>query len=378
MRRFSICAAVAFLSLAASARARPVPATFVGVNVTGPMLTQNVDLASQFQVMRASGLGTVRVTFDWSQAQPYRRFSDVPASQRERYVVDRGVPTDFSATDRIVTVAAEHGITVLPTILYAPSWDRGRNRGGGAGPPARSGPYANYLKALIARYGPHGGFWRTHRPRLPIRAWQIWNEPNLRVYWPQPFAHGYARLLRAAHAAIRRADRGASVVLGAFTNLAWTDLAKLYAIGGTRKLFDEVAVNGFTSTPRRVIAFLEHVRSTMNRSGDRRKPLLYTEFSWPSARGKSLEQFDWDTTEAGQAQKLAAVLPMLAARRRSLGLRAFYYYTWMSEEVPDAFSDFAFSGLLAYHPDGQIVQKPALAAFGHAALKLERSRAAHG
>ena len=373
--RFAIPIVALALILGGPAEARThknrVTGRFVGVNASGPLLTSSVNLGQQMSQMVASGVQTVRVLFDWSQAQPYANESEVPAAQRSAFVDVKGVPTDFGATDQIVGLAARHGLTVLPIVLNAPAWDQGKNPSGGAPPPARTGPYANYLTALIGRYGARGSFWRTHRPKLAVRMWQIWNEPNLTVYWPQPFASSYVKLLRAAHAAIKRADRGAQVVLGAITNVAWKDLARIYAIRGARRLFDVVAVNGFTSTPAKVIEFLRLVRRAMTRAGDRHKPLLYTEMSWPASLGKSLEHFDWDTTEAGQARRIAAVVPMLAAHRQALGLRAFYYYTWMDAGTPGAFSDFDFAGLSSLEPNGTVVDKPGLAAFKRAALKVE-------
>lgn len=377
--RFAIPVLALALLLCPPAQARAhknrVPGRFVGVNASGPLLTPRVNLGEQMSEMVASGVQTVRVLFDWSQAQPYANENEVPAGQRGAFVDVKGVPTDFGSTDQVVGLAAQHGLTVLPIVLNAPAWDQGKNSSGGAPPPARTAPYANYLTALIGRYGPRGSFWRTHRPKLAVRMWQIWNEPNLTVYWPQPFASSYVKLLRAAHGAIKRADRGAQVVLGAITNVAWKDLARIYAIRGARRLFDVVAVNGFTSTPTKVIEFLRLVRHAMTRAGDRRKPLLYTEMSWPASLGMSFEHFDWDTTEAGQARKIAAVVPMLAAHRQALGLRAFYYYTWMDAGAPGAFSDFDFAGLSTLEPNGGVVDKPGLAAFKRAALKIEGCRA---
>lgn len=353
----------------------PVPSRFVGVNAGGPLLNgAGVNSAGQFDQMVASGVQTVRTVFDWSKAQPYASWADVPADQHSDFVDVGGVPTNFSATDQVVALAAQRRLTVLPTVLYAPSWDQGSNPSGGAAPPARTAPYAAYLAALIGRYGPHGSFWSNHHPKVAIRMWQIWNEPNITVYWPKPFAPTYVRLLKAAHDAIKRADPGAKVVLAAITNVAWRDLGKIYAIKGARKLFDVAAVNGFTSTPKNVVMFLRLVRRAMNRLGDRRKSLLYTEMSWPSSVGQSVKRLDWDTTEAGQARKIATVLPMLAANRKSLRLRAFYYYTWMSEEYKGAFDDFNFAGLVSYQPDQKVTDKPALTAFQQAALRLERCR----
>jgi len=356
-------------------RSAPVPARFVGVNASGPLLGPGVNLSQQMSQMVASGVGTMRVVFNWSQAQPYATESQVPASQRSEFVDVGGVPTDFQAIDQIVGLAAQLRLAILPVVIYAPSWDAGHNPSGGAAPPARTGPYASFLTALIDRYGPRGTFWQTDRPRVPVRMWQIWNEPNLSLYWPQPFAQSYVKLLRAAHRAIKRADPRATVVLGAIANAAWRWLDKIYRIHGARRLFDVVAVNAFTSTPSRVLEFLRLVRRAINRLGDRRKPLFYTEMSWPTAVGQSFETFDWDTTEAGQARDIAAVVPMLAKHRKALGLGAYYYYTWMDAGTPGAFSDFDFAGLTTEQPGGTVVDKPGLAAFKLAALEIEGCRA---
>ncbi len=151
----------ATLGVSASAAARspkraalagtPVPLRFVGINASGPLLGANVNLGQQLDQMVASGVETVRVVFDWAAAQPYASLSDVPADQQNDFVDVGGIPTDFATTDEMVGLAAQRGLTVLPTVLYAPSWDQGMNPGGRAAPPARTGPYANYVTALIDR-----------------------------------------------------------------------------------------------------------------------------------------------------------------------------------------------------------------------------------
>jgi hypothetical protein len=370
------------LPTAAAARHRakktttpPVPSTFVGVNAGGPLFNPDVNLDQQLSTMVANGVQSIRVVFNWAEAQPYANDSQVPGGiQGSNFTDINGVPTSFADTDKIVAAASAHGLAVLPTVLYAPAWDLGGNYTGGLAPPARNGPYADYLTALIGRYGPHGTFWQTHQPKRPIRAWQIWNEPNIPAYWPPPFASSYVGLLRAAHAAIKSADPGAQVVLGAITNAAWTYLGQIYQIPGARKLFDVVAVNGFTSTPANVIEFLQRVRRAVNRLGDRTKPLLATELSWPSAVGQPVPHKDWDTTERGQARNIAALLPLLAAHRRGLRLAGFDYYTWVTQDAQPGRDDFNFAGLLNYQDGGQITAKPALAAYRKAALKLERCR----
>jgi arabinogalactan endo-1,4-beta-galactosidase len=363
------------LATQARSAAAPVPQGFVGVDIDGPLLSPqaNVNLAHQLDTMATSGVESVRVAFNWAAAQPYHHWADVPSGQSNDFVNVGGVPTSFAATDQIVGLAAQHGLTVLPTVLYSPVWDAKPNRHGYA-PPAKAAPYASYLTALVDRYGPHGTFWNSHStPRLPVRMWQIWNEPNLSFYWTQPFAGGYVALLRAAHTAIKRADPGAKVVLAALTNRAWTYLGQIYKVRGARRLFDVIATNGFTATPSREILYLQLVRRAANHIGDTQKPILATELSWPSAKGKSPQHFDWNTTESGQASRIAELLPLLAANRQALRLLGFYYYTWIGAEYARA-PAFNFAGLLRLQTNGKIVAKPALAAFRRNALALEGCR----
>jgi len=358
----------------ASSRGRPVPSTFVGVNVDGPMLDPShsrLNLARQLDTMVASGVGSIRFPFNWAQAQPYQRPSDVPADQQGKFTDIDGVPTDFSQTDQIVGLAAQRGLAILPTVLYAPGWDAVNNPNG-VDFPAQPGPYANYLTVLIGRYGPHGTFWSSHPkiPKMPIRMWQIWNEENLAYYWSQPFAASYEPLLQAAHAAIKRADPGAKVVLGALTNFAWQSIGQLFDVRGFRGSFDVASVNAFTKKPANVIVYLRLMRNALDRFHDGRAPLIASELSWPSALGQTPDHYDFDTTQAGQAHNIAALLPMLGANRFRLHLMGFYYYTWISVETFGA-QDFAFAGLEGQTSFGRVFSKPALAAFRRGALALE-------
>jgi len=368
-------AAAATRSLVRALPGTPVPFGFVGVDLDEWVTTpaSNVNLATQGNLMVANGVQSVRTAFDWAAAQPYRSWADVPPDQTSTLRNGVGnVPTNFATTDQIVKLAAQRGLTLLPTVLYTPDWDAPTSPKRGIEPPKQTAPYANYLTTLIRRYGPHGSFWSSNPSvrRVPIRMWQIWNEENLTTYWPQPFARSYVALLRAASAAIRSADPGAKVVLGPLTNLVWTSLGQIYAIPGARRLFDVVSVNGFTPTPSKVILFLQLVRRSMVAAGDPNKPLLDTEVSWPSGLGQSSQLVDWNTTERGQARDITQTLQMLAAQRKQLGLLGFYYYTWMNVEYHGAPS-FNFAGLQRYKQGGQIVAKPALAAFKQIALQLE-------
>ncbi|HTU98132.1 MAG TPA: hypothetical protein VMF14_19935 [Solirubrobacteraceae bacterium] len=350
----------------------PVPQGFVGVDVDGPVFASDtsIDFPAQLKTMVSDGVQSVRVAFNWAAAQPYETDADVPAGQEDEFTDVGGVPTSFQFTDMVVGDAARERVTVLPTVLYAPPWDAITNPNGVAYP-HKYGPYGSYLTALIGRYGPHGSFWRENPsiPKMPIRSWQIWNEPNLAYYWKQPFASTYVAMLRVAHAAIKKADPGAKVILGALTNTAWKSLTQIYKVKGARNLFDIVSVNGFTKIPANVIEFMVFMRRSMARNGDAAKPLIATELSWPSAKGKTKANFDFITTQAGQATNLSKLLPLLGQDRLALRLDSFYWYTWMGQEDPNS-GPFNYSGLLGFH-NGNVTVKPALQAFKTGVLALE-------
>ncbi len=363
------------------ARIPHVPNGFVGMDIDGPLFdpTSPLDVGNQMTSMVGDGVETVRLAFNWAAAQPFASAADVPADRQGEFVPGPdGRPITYTVTDQVVANAAAHGLTVLPTLLYAPSWDSQSNSGG-IPIPQQDQPYAEFAAAMVQRYGPKGTFWAENPqiPKVPVRMWQIWNEPNLPAYWPQPFAKRYVGLLHAAHDAIKQADPKAKVVLGAMTNFAWRALGDVYKISGARKLFDIVAVNGFSATPQDVIVYWQLTRRAMAHFKDGHKPLLPTEISWPSAKGQSPQKQDFATTEKRQAQNVAGILPLVAKYRTRLRLAGFYYYTWIDAEHRGG-PVFSFAGLQRLTSGGQVRVKPALKAFRTGALAIEGCRAKGG
>src|SRR5919108_3092544 len=211
--------------------------------------------------MARNGVESVRMVFSWARIQP----------------TPDGAP-DWSETDLLVAQAARRRIRLLPVVMYAPRWAR-RYPDRGASPPASVYDYTTFLGQLVERYGPDGTFWFDHPElrRVPLRSWQIWNEPHLQYQWDvregdgEDWPSGYADLVRAADGALDFYDPGARVVLAGLSNFAWRELATLYR-QGLRPYFDVVALQVYTGKPENVIRAVRFMRGTMRRRGDRRKP----------------------------------------------------------------------------------------------------------
>jgi hypothetical protein len=181
--------------------------------------------------------------------------------------------------DEFVGETARAGMHVLPTVL-GPEPGTGPS-GGGHGPmkpPSDNAAYARYLTALIERYGPKGSFWAEHAdvPRLPIRSWQVWNEPNIGAFWGgKPDARAYGELLKTAAAAIRKADPDAEVVTAGLPTshlgIPATEFAKSLDPG----TFDTIAVHPYAATPDAVMKRVEAMRAAVPG-----KRIWVTEIGW--------------------------------------------------------------------------------------------------
>jgi hypothetical protein len=362
--------------------ATSVPQGFVGMVVDYPTWPDAyVNISEQMDTMVASGVESIRVVFDWSAAQPYANFSDVPSGDGSQFVNVGGRPTDFSSYDALVEAAAEHHIAVLPVIQNAPAWDGQSYSGGVVRLPRSAAPYAAFAKALVQRYGPTGSLWKANPgiPKGPITMWQIWNEPNIPAFWPpQPYYSRYVTLLRAAHQAIKAADPSAKVVLAGLPNYSWTEIARIDRFRGARNLYDVAAIHPYTKTPQGVITILGYVRHELDQSGGASKPIIADEISWPSSLGQTSHDtgYDFATTQAGQARNVGRAIQLLTKNRKRLGLAAFYYYDWAGQDRPNYLA-FDFSGLFHFL-NGTFTAKPVYNVFRSEALAIEGCRSKTG
>jgi hypothetical protein len=371
--------AAAFPPSAAAAQKRTVPRGFAGVVAETRLFNDpDIDPAGELDRMVKAGVESVRFEIAWRSIQPYQSFAATPPDERGRFADEGGVPTDWARVDVVATLAAERRLSLLPIVLGAPAWATARHSGDLGEPPSSPETYARFMAALAKRYGTRGSFWDAHPelPRMPIKHWQVWNEPSLGGFWrEQPFAPGYVRLLRAAHDALRDADPSSRVVLAGLPNRSWQDLARIYRQPGARRAFDVVALHPFTEKVANTLVIVKMVRRVMARHGDRRKPVWATEVSWPSARGKLTSAvLPWDTTERVQALKVKKVYERFGRERtrRRLRVGRVFWFSWLTEDRSTDYS-FDYSGLHTIGPNGPR-PKPAFAAFRRTALKLEGCR----
>ena len=353
MGRLFAVAFVVLLLLPAAAAAR-TPAGFVGMTSEDVLAGSSAYRAQMLAVQRSSGVRLLRQKFDWA----------IIESSPRRY--------DLGWYDGYVLDAARHGIRVLPILFNAPSFYA--RRGGGACPPRRMATMARFARKLVRRYGRRGSLWRQNPGvrRVPITSWQIWNEPNLRVYWcGRPRARAYARMLRVVGKSIRRVNRRAEIVTAGLppSELSGTVplprfIRQLYRAGG-RRWFSTLAINSYAKNHRELRRLLRGVRRIMNGHGDWRARIWLTELGW----GDSGPRHRFVVGARGQAKRIKSSFRYLRRARGRLRLRGVVYYSWRDgHPYPPHYKDMwgLHTGLL--RADGSA--KPAYRAFRRAVRGL--------
>ena len=211
---------------------------------------------------------------------------------------------DWSFTDRIVSQVERHGLDLVARLDYQPYW-AGEYANG---PPANYEDFGDFVHALASRYVGR------------IRAYQIWNEPNLSREWGErpPNPAEYTALLKIGYQRIKEADPNAMVISAGLTPTSRWDhvavpdvefLRGMYA-AGAKPYFDVLGAHGagFKAPPeidpgvvaehpvwgnpgdpsspelKRVYCFrhVEDLRQVMVENGDADKQVAVLEFGWTS------------------------------------------------------------------------------------------------
>jgi len=216
MLRFLLSLAAALLALAGTAgpaqAARSLDVGFLDPVYFAP------ERSAWFQRTVDVGSDIVRIQIGWSVLNTRKRPPGLDAR-------DPADPLyDFRLADAAVRDADARGLDVLVSFTGAPRWAEGAGRPASAAPGSwRPDPAAlgDFGTALARRYS--GSFPDPARPgrTLPrVKAFQVWNEPNLPEYLSPQWrnrrsaapAH-YRRMLNAFYHAVKSVRRDALVVM---------------------------------------------------------------------------------------------------------------------------------------------------------------------
>jgi hypothetical protein len=312
-----LVAALTAIGVGTAAAASPPPAGFFGI------VPQEAPGEADLTRMEGS-VETMRIPVFWFQCEP----------EAGEY--------DFGALDAEIGAAAAHGIRVLPFVYGTPAWLR---------PDVTRPPldgraavaWKRFLARLVDRYGPGGSFWRGRGAALPIRRWQIWNEPNFRLFWgPRVEPAGYAKLLAESAGVLRRRDAGAKIVLAGVAPVGagmktWVFLRRLLRVPGVRRDFDYAAIHPYSATLGQLEYQMRKARQALVSGGAGAVPLIVTEIGVASA-GSYPSAFV--VGPLGQAEFLRAAYARLLEMRHRWRVAGAYWFSWRDKVEPDPHCSF--------------------------------------
>jgi hypothetical protein len=270
-RRCAVWLAAVSLALSAAAAPGPSPA-HAGASAPTYGSSLGVTLASpgNARYVPQLGMGWARLVLSWNDSEP------APGQ------------FDWAGADTVVAQAGPYARLILQ-VAYTPAWARPDPADPLMTPPRDPQDLARFLQAAATRY------------RGRVAAYELWNEPNLGMYWGnrKPDAAGYVALLRAVRPALRTADPAALLVAAGPQAVGDRDDAE--AIGqerylrdmyraGLAGLADVIALHiyGYTTPPEAAHAHAagfyfreaEVLHGVMEAMGDGARPVWITEMGW--------------------------------------------------------------------------------------------------
>jgi hypothetical protein len=353
---------LAALVFATSAAA--LPGRFWGVD------PQGVLEPAVYQRLKRGGVDTVRIPISWGTVQP-----------------SSGAAFDWSPADRVVGQAAEAGLHVLPVLSGPPEWavpyGSVPGTGGHSQAPSRlpvSGAagagWSDFVTAAVARYGPLGTFWADNPlvPRIPVRSWQVGNEPNFKYFVTRPNPAEYGKLVKISSAAIKSGDPGGQVVLaGLFARpkegagrwkkvhprrayFAKEFLQIMYRkTPGVRGAFNAVAIHPYSYFYWELTPEMEEIRALLKKNHDAGKGIWITELGWSSSHPTRNDLFA--KGPRGQAKQLKGAFSLLRKNQRKWNIQSVYWFS--VDDQPGACNFCDGSGLFG----AGFVPKPAWRAY---------------
>ncbi len=216
----------------------------------------------------------------------------------------------FENLDRSLALAEAHHAGVLLTLGLTPRWASARPQEpsgyapGNAAEPSDMNDWRTFVRTVATRY------------KGRIRAYEIWNEPNVTRFWTGSLEQLIA-MTREASIIIHGVDPQAIVVsppATGFPGLKW--LPEFLNMGGNQYV-DVIGYHFYTGkAPEALLQLVDAVKRVMAENGAQDKPLWDTEAGW-------LRPVPIESPETGAAY-LARTYLLLWAE----GVQRFYWYAW--------------------------------------------------
>lgn len=238
----------------------------------------------------------------WRLMDAYVRWYEVEPKKNE---------FNFDRLDQYVSIAQQKHVKILLPLVGDPSWASARpseneegNPAGSAAEPANMDDWRNYVRTVATRY------------KGKIEAYEIWNEPNEKLFWTGTVDQ-LVDMTREAYQIIKSVDPAALVVSPACTVESGPQYLDDYLKKGGGKYVDVIGYHFYVRAqpPEAIVDIAAHIKSIL-RANNVEKPIWNTETGWPAPK-----PFPSDELAAGYVARALTV-------SWAAGISRFYWYAW--------------------------------------------------
>jgi hypothetical protein len=212
--------------------------------------------------LQNTGIDLLRISFGWDGIE----------GEKDVY--------DWLFWDEFVTTAVDSfGITLIPYICYTPLWNSTTDDPNNAWhyPPKDYDEFGEFVFDLVSKY------------KDKIKTWEIWNEPDIWIFWAGDHA-GFAKMLEVGSKAVRRADPEAKVVMGGLAHdPEW--LETLFRDYDVSRYIDIVNIHNYYETwadhpMEDIVGYVNEVDRIVSEYGDG-QPIWMAEVGYSTFRNGS-------------------------------------------------------------------------------------------
>lgn len=156
------------------------------------------DPQAAYDTIRNQGIRVVRLPIAWTS---------IASTKPNRPRDPKDPAYAWGPVDERLEEMWARGLTPMLVLYAPPTWTRPKDKQGNLRRSAAPGDFADFAYAAALRYSGKSG-------QLPrVRLWQLWNEPNLKLFLEDTPEH-YRKMVNAAYPAVHKVHRD-NVVIGA-------------------------------------------------------------------------------------------------------------------------------------------------------------------
>lgn len=194
------------------------------------------------QKLKDININFIHTDFLWRRIQP----------ERGRF--------DWRVPDEVVRLCKKHGFQILGVLHSPPKWASPAHK--------HINEWKTFVARVVSRYGDD------------IKHWEIWNEPNVKRFWPQNVpASKFVPIVKEAYSTIKKIRPDAKIILaGLGDNKRAFPFWEVLFQKGVLDYCDGIAFHPYLAGDVKLLSYVRRLRDLLKKFSHPEKPLWITEF----------------------------------------------------------------------------------------------------